>query len=649
MPRPSRTSADRGINSARLSLGLAVALSTLAAPPARAAILSDSWFTSTIGGKRIGYLHEIRESDVEGGRKVVRTSLDTELALRRMGTALNVRSTAVFIETLEGEPLRFESTNRFAENDYSIRAERRGDVFLVTQEAMGKKTETEVPYAADILFPNAVERQIVERGLKEGARLELRTFAPDTARPTRTVIECKRVEEIELEPGRRASLLRFESTQDVLPDVILTEWRDRAGVVQKTSLPLLGIEIVSLRSTREQALLGPESVELLISTLVDPGYELPRPRDVSRARYKLTLRDPGTGAGFTVPEDVRQRIIGKDKASVLIEVNRESWTRHKGAPRPDPSYLRSSTVLQSDDPRVRSLAQNAGKGSEEEVAKAINAWVNRSIEKKTLSVGLATAAEVAKNLTGDCTEHAVLAAAMGRARGLPTQVAMGLIYTEGVFGYHMWTEVWDDGWHALDPAFGQAAADATHIKLAESSLEQGFIDDGLLGLVRLISNLGIEIVEYEIDGRVYNPRAAAETGSISERTYANGLYGLKFVAPKRWQLLPRRSDGDKDVLVRLEGPSGERGELRAATVAQDFRLSDWADLRPADRAVTRDLSTVIADTPGRRVVLEQNGVREGVLAFRKGDTLFTLRVRPLGLKGGDAALDSLSASIEVKQ
>ena len=62
------------------------------------------------------------------------------------------------------------------------------------------------------------------------------------------------------------------------------------------------------------------------------------------------------------------------------------------------------------------------------------------MKKKNLSVGLATAKEVARTLAGDCTEHAVLAAALGRAAGIPTKVATGLVYFQGMLGYHMWTE-----------------------------------------------------------------------------------------------------------------------------------------------------------------------------------------------------------------
>ena len=59
---------------------------------------------------------------------------------------------------------------------------------------------------------------------------------------------------------------------------------------------------------------------------------------------------------------------------------------------------------------------------------------------------LAPADHVARTLEGDCTEYAMLMAAMCRAEGVPSKTAIGLIYadtkTGPALGFHMWTEVW---------------------------------------------------------------------------------------------------------------------------------------------------------------------------------------------------------------
>jgi len=55
-----------------------------------------------------------------------------------------------------------------------------------------------------------------------------------------------------------------------------------------------------------------------------------------------------------------------------------------------------------------------------------------------------------------------------RALGIPTRLAGGLVYMEGMgFLYHAWAESYAEGWISVDPTFNQTGVDATHIKLVE--------------------------------------------------------------------------------------------------------------------------------------------------------------------------------------
>ncbi len=98
-------------------------------------------------------------------------------------------------------------------------------------------------------------------------------------------------------------------------------------------------------------------------------------------------------------------------------------------------------------------------------------FVRGFIRNKDLSVGYASALEVAKNPEGDCTEHAVLLAALGRALGIPTRVVDGLVYVdyyaggEHVFVPHAWAQAYVDGrWRSFDAALH--GFDAGHIALS---------------------------------------------------------------------------------------------------------------------------------------------------------------------------------------
>ena len=88
---------------------------------------------------------------------------------------------------------------------------------------------------------------------------------------------------------------------------------------------------------------------------------------------------------------------------------------------------------------------------------------------------MATCSNVAKNLSGDCTEYAMLGAGMCRAIGIPSRTAIGLVYAPGAGGkptlaYHMWFEVSINGrWLALDATLGRGSIGAGHIKITDAS------------------------------------------------------------------------------------------------------------------------------------------------------------------------------------
>jgi len=128
--------------------------------------------------------------------------------------------------------------------------------------------------------------------------------------------------------------------------------------------------------------------------------------------------------------------------------------------------------------------------------------VHELIDQKSFGVGMATASEVIETKTGDCSEHAVLLAAMARAVGVPSRGVAGLMYSGGEFGYHMWTQVYVGGaWRDVDGVLPDRDFDVAHIRLSTSALGD---DDSLLDLAAfaaVFGNLKIEVVEQEDAGQ----------------------------------------------------------------------------------------------------------------------------------------------------
>jgi transglutaminase-like putative cysteine protease len=201
------------------------------------------------------------------------------------------------------------------------------------------------------------------------------------------------------------------------------------------------------------------------------------------------------------------RSLGPHEAEITVrslrpgEVSPPGNAKRKIEPAP-PEYRQANSVLQIDDPTVRQMAQDASSGQQDptKVALALEKYVHDHMSASDLSQAFGTAAEVARSQSGDCTEHAVLLAALARACDIAARVAIGLVYVDRAqaFGYHMWTEVYLDGaWVPLDATLGQGSIGAAHLKLVDSSLEGATAYSAFLPVAQVVGQLKIKVLEAE--------------------------------------------------------------------------------------------------------------------------------------------------------
>ncbi len=131
------------------------------------------------------------------------------------------------------------------------------------------------------------------------------------------------------------------------------------------------------------------------------------------------------------------------------------------------------------------------------VAVALEQYVHRVMRVDFVDA-FSTAADVARARKGDCKEHAIYLAALARARGIPARVAIGMVYLNGAFGGHMWTEVYIDGrWIPLDATLGGGGVGAAHLKQGQSTLEGVSAYIAFLPAAQVVGRLKIEVLEAE--------------------------------------------------------------------------------------------------------------------------------------------------------
>ncbi len=146
-------------------------------------------------------------------------------------------------------------------------------------------------------------------------------------------------------------------------------------------------------------------------------------------------------------------------------------------------FLESESMIQCDDPAIKALADSLTADATDawQAAMSISSYVDRAVDNVP-TVSLPSAVDVLDNLRGDCNEHTILTVALCRAAGIPAVTCAGVVYVDnGIFGYHAWPAVWVGEWVSMDPTFRQPVADATHIILAQGSLDAQYVVNGVLG------------------------------------------------------------------------------------------------------------------------------------------------------------------------
>lgn len=165
-------------------------------------------------------------------------------------------------------------------------------------------------------------------------------------------------------------------------------------------------------------------------------------------------------------------------------------------------YLQACYFLNSDDKLVKQHAAQAVGTEKDPWRKAlkIERWVHDNMTNKNFTEAFATASQVARTKEGDCTEHAVLAAAMCRAVGVPSRTAFGLVYVDSergpTMGFHMWAEVYVNGqWIPIDATLGRGFVGATHLKISDHSWAKTESLTPLLPVVRVVGKVSIEVLK----------------------------------------------------------------------------------------------------------------------------------------------------------
>ncbi len=475
-----------------------------AAKPAAAKPEEDEWNVIYMGQTRVGHSRSSTLMVKRDGRELIRSENETTMLFKRFGQELKMKMSLATEETSGGELVSVEFKNENPPNSVTKTTGRvNGDKLELQIENAGKTSKKSIAWDKSNKSPAYQDRMLREQPLKSGEKRQFKVFLPEMNQVATVTVTARDDEEIKLLDGKPVKLKRADIGQSVLPGFITKAWFDEQGHTLKSSTGLFGTEMATYRVSRDEALkeiVGAE-LDIALDTLIKIRPPIERAHESKQIVYLVTLKGHDPAKEFPAGDTQQIRSTGPETAELTVtSITPHADGKAAAGAAPDAGFSTPNRYLQSDDARVIKHADAAaGTASDPwEVALKMEKYVQEKLNKKNFSTALATAAEVAESLEGDCTEHACLLAAMCRVKKIPSRVVVGFVYADRLeaFGGHMWTEVFINGqWIPLDATLGRGGIGAAHIKLGDT----GFQDEGpaptaaFLPILRVIGNITLQV------------------------------------------------------------------------------------------------------------------------------------------------------------
>ncbi len=461
-------------------------------------VQEDRWYSLIIGGAHAGWIHHVRSSD----GKRYRTWREMQLQLNRAGSNMSVGSNATFIETHDGQPIEITATQLMglSEVKRQITFSPEG-VLVVTQQGDRKYRQLEPSPSGSWFMPAAMERFVEARIASKASKIQYRTADIEMGfRIVDVEMNADGDQNLNLQ-GREIPVLVYQSKVTDVPLVSRELYELDGGLIRSiTSLPI-GDMVTEISTKNIAQAEAQELPEVMLQTFVQPDRAIPNSIDLTTARYKLrsessSLKDlPSAGAQHVEPSDKKQEL------EIVVDIgSRQPATDEEKS---DAAFIQPSLVADGADAAIKKLSESAlisVGDSDFDRAEAMRRFVNEYVSLKSLNTAFATASEVARSRSGDCSEHAVLLVAMLRSQGIPARSATGLIYADvfvghkQIFGWHMWTQALIDGdWVDFDATL-PCRFTAGHILVGTSSLADGSMAEDLVSMLGLMGNLKIDVI-----------------------------------------------------------------------------------------------------------------------------------------------------------
>ena len=439
----------------------------------------ELWTGIVFNGQKVGFTRrEVRPAPGAPGRY----EIESEAAIRLQFLGFDKRVSLRSLERVRGD-LTLESfrySQKIDGSQMEVTGSSDGKVLKFAVKASGSEQSKALSIDEPLYPTSALALLPVVHGLAVGAAGRYSVFNAETQSISTAEQHVQAYETSGLFAGTAfrtvTALLGMETVTWIAAD----------------GRPLLerGLNGVMISALENEATAKSYLLEASLSkrdALVDfsllPAGPLEAPRRVSG--LEIVIED--MPAAFAVPSEGGQS-CSRSGGRLECRIDR-SAALAQGEPKP---YLAATLAAPSNLGQIKVLAEKiiSGEKDQEKAVARLLSWIEENIAKE--AIDSFTAVDVLREGRAECQGHAYLLAALARASGIPARIVNGIVYSEahGGFLYHTWNELWLEGrgWRPVDATFGQAHADATHLKLLEGEAAADLLPlASLIGKIRVVS------------------------------------------------------------------------------------------------------------------------------------------------------------------
>lgn len=456
-----------------------------------AVMLQEAWYDCYLQNQKIGYFHATIEKVEYEKKECYKFSEEMVMKMQQdENNIIEMKSQIASFVDINYSPLYI------VKNDIDAGQTKSSYITVSEDEITFKKTlNNEKPEITKIKKENnlsyGVDGFILKNMglLKVGAEASFKTISTEINSIQTQTVKILREEKIKVNK-EEINTYYTESTNSEMPGETIQINIDKDGCT--VLVKMSGIELRRTSKTQAKDMKKP----IIISSYIDTNANISSRDMLSQLKLTMTFKEK---FDVIIPSNEYQEVTqDKEKYSITLKAISYAVKIPIKLPAGDESvkkYLNPSVLVQSKDAAIIAQAKEIIRDEKDalKTTQLLCEWVFKNLKKERGPIAQKSATEALRDKSGDCTEHAVLLCALGRAAGIPVRQIYGLVFDGSHFGYHAWTEVHLGKWIPVDATINRVGIPAGYIKLGETEEGDKESNTTLLKIVKIIGNVSIEI------------------------------------------------------------------------------------------------------------------------------------------------------------